>query len=315
MPHDSGDNIRNVVISANKYNGNDNLYKVIISISWEGYRGVNQDITLTTLIANKTNTTATTTPVVPVIVVSPPGTRIEINSTQQFTAEITNGTLSPSTINWHVLEHGGGTITSAGLYSAPGTAGIYHITAVSEADPTVFTTIVVNVYVNIGTVTINEVNPDIDPLSTKQFTVTVANLSPSTVTWRVLESGGGTISSSGLYTAPATPGSYTIVATSTANPSISNTTTVIVHILNIEITTPSSLTANLKKSKAIALQVTPAVPCTWSVTGGGSFPDPYVGLYYSPSTTGIQVTVTATSISNPTKTATRVFTITSSGYF
>jgi hypothetical protein len=55
---------------------------------------------------------------------------------------------------------------------------------------------------------------------TQQYTATVTGLSPATVTWGVT-AGGGTITQTGLYTAPSkAPSSALISATSTANPKI-----------------------------------------------------------------------------------------------
>jgi uncharacterized protein (DUF1800 family) len=57
--------------------------------------------------------------------------------------------------------------------------------------------------------------------ATQQYTATVTGLTPATVTWSV--SGGGSIGSTGLFTAPATVpagGAILIVATSTANKKI-----------------------------------------------------------------------------------------------
>lgn len=71
------------------------------------------------------------------------------------------------------------------------------------------------------------------PGATQQFTARVQNISPSTVTWSVDGVTGGnatlgTISSSGLYTAPATGHRHVIAATSTANPAISAASTLLV---------------------------------------------------------------------------------------
>ncbi len=49
------------------------------------------------------------------------------------------------------------------------------------------------------------------------FSAVVAGQSSSTVTWRVQESGGGTVDASGHYQAPATAGVYHVVATATAD--------------------------------------------------------------------------------------------------
>lgn len=65
--------------------------------------------------------------------------------------------------------------------------------------------------------------------STNQFTATVQGTSDTTVTWSVKEgSSGGTIDSNGYYTAPSTPGTYHVIATSDADPNQSATATVVI---------------------------------------------------------------------------------------
>ena len=66
----------------------------------------------------------------------------------------------------------------------------------------------------------------VTPLGTRQFTATVQGTSNQGVSWSVDGVAGGnsnvgTISSSGLYTAPANVGSHTVTATSSALPSYS----------------------------------------------------------------------------------------------
>ncbi len=63
---------------------------------------------------------------------------------------------------------------------------------------------------------------------TLTFSATVANNANQAVTWKVVESGGGTISFSGMYTAPATSGIYHVTATSVAEPGESATVPVTV---------------------------------------------------------------------------------------
>jgi hypothetical protein len=61
------------------------------------------------------------------------------------------------------------------------------------------------------------------------FQATVSGTTNQGVTWSVLEgSAGGTISAAGVYTAPATPGSYHVVATSQADVSKSSAVPVVV---------------------------------------------------------------------------------------
>jgi hypothetical protein len=47
------------------------------------------------------------------------------------------------------------------------------------------------------------------PGQSQQFVAQVSGLSDKTVTWQVEGSGGGTITSTGLYTAPSVTGAYT----------------------------------------------------------------------------------------------------------
>jgi uncharacterized protein (DUF1800 family) len=75
---------------------------------------------------------------------------------------------------------------------------------------------------NAQTVTISPGYVNLPLGGTQQYTATVTGLSPQTVTWSVT-TGGGSITQSGLYTAPSTlpKNSVLVSATSTANPKIS----------------------------------------------------------------------------------------------
>jgi hypothetical protein len=61
-----------------------------------------------------------------------------------------------------------------------------------------------------------------------KFTADVAGTANTAVTWSIVESGAGTISADGTYTAPAKGGTYTVKAVSVANTSRSDTKTVTV---------------------------------------------------------------------------------------
>jgi hypothetical protein len=63
---------------------------------------------------------------------------------------------------------------------------------------------------------------------TVSFTAVVIGTSDQQVTWSVLEANGGTISTSGVYSAPESPGLYHIKATRVANPEKTTTATVTV---------------------------------------------------------------------------------------
>ncbi len=70
-----------------------------------------------------------------VITIDPTTASLQTNGTQQFAATVT-GTAN-KTVTWSVQEGAtGGSVTTAGLYTAPGSAGTYHVVATSQADGT-----------------------------------------------------------------------------------------------------------------------------------------------------------------------------------
>ena len=74
------------------------------------------------------------------------------------------------------------------------------------------------------TVSVSPPSVTLDQGQTLQFTATVTGSANQAVTWAIQEgAGGGTISGTGLYTAPNTSGEFTIVATSVADPTASGT--------------------------------------------------------------------------------------------
>lgn len=80
----------------------------------------------------------------------------------------------------------------------------------------------VDVNVSPGTITLA-------PEATYTFTAQVAGTANTAVTWSVQEPGGGTITAAGFYTAPAAEGTYHVVATSVADPTVSDSAAVTVH--------------------------------------------------------------------------------------
>ncbi len=78
---------------------------------------------------------------------------------------------------------------------------------------------------SVGTVsiTINPTAVSIQVGGTQQFSATVTGTPDTTVTW---SASGGTVSAAGLYTAPSTPGTYTVIATSAADSTVAATATV-----------------------------------------------------------------------------------------
>jgi hypothetical protein len=69
-------------------------------------------------------------PFVPTLNLRPVTVSLGAGATQTFQAEINvqKGVHMPAgPVGWRVVEFGGGTITTAGLYTAPATPGIYHV--------------------------------------------------------------------------------------------------------------------------------------------------------------------------------------------
>lgn len=152
---------------------------------------------------------------------------------------------------------------------------------------------------------------------TQQFTATVSNVANTAVTWTVV--GGGTISTSGLYTAPARVASQTAVtvtATSQADTTKSVHAAVTLMPVVVQVS-PASPTVRLINTEQFSASVTGTIntAVNWSIAGGGcSGTDcgtiDTTGLYRAPwcvpSPAG--VTVTATSVADSTKTGTAVVT-------
>lgn len=144
------------------------------------------------------------------ITLTPNSTSLPTGSSVQFKATV-SGT-SNTAVTWSAT---GGAITSGGMYTAPGTPGTYTVKVSSVADPAQSASATVTVTAP-ATVSVS-VSPTSASLLTggaRQFTAIVSGTSNVSVTWKAT---GGTISSTGLYTAPAMAGSYTVTATSAAD--------------------------------------------------------------------------------------------------
>ncbi len=139
-----------------------------------------------------------------------------------------------------------------------------------------------------------------------QFTAYLAGVSQS-ATWTA---SGGTITSSGMFTAPSSPGNVTLTATSGSN---SGTTTVQVVAAQPVAVSPAALTVSAGGTQTFT--ATPAAGVTWSVAGlaGGDCVAPSFnstiqchgtitsgGAYTAPLSppSGGLVTITATSGAN-----------------
>lgn len=190
---------------------------------------------------------STVTVVVPVAVtvaISPKTASLAVNGTRTFAAAVSNTT--NTAVTWSVLEPSCGTITTAGVYTAPAGAATCTVVATSVADPTRSDSAVVTITAAPPppiTVSISPAPASSDACKTIAFTATVGGTQNRSVTWSVQEPGGGTIASSGVYTAPSDAGTYHVVATSVADPtrSASVPITVTDKVLGVAVT-PGTIT-------------------------------------------------------------------------
>ncbi len=187
----------------------------------------NQSVTVTATSTAAPSRTGTATVTVPAVVVgiSPTAPTVVMNATQQFTATVTGSTTT--TVTWSV-QSGGGSVNGSGLYTAPGAAGAAVVRATSVADPTKFADASVTIITAPVSVSISPTSATVTTGATRQFTATVANAANTNVTWSVQEGSGGSVNATGLYTAPGTPGTFHVIATSVQDNTKSATATVTV---------------------------------------------------------------------------------------
>lgn len=246
-------------------------------------------------------------PVKVAIVVNPSSTNVPTGGKQTFQAAV-SGTNNVS-VSWKIDEgSAGGTIDAAGVYSAPTAKGTFHITATSAADSTKSATAEVNVLPVAVAVT-----PETVTLSTAgsvTFSANVGGALDNTVSWSVDEEAGGSVDDAGKYTAPTTAGTYHVSATSTADGSKVGHATIVVQAVGVTLTPETSsvnqggtvfFTASVANSDDSAV--------TWSVQEGsaGGAVDA-TGQYTAPFKAGTYHVV-ATSVADPSKSATGAITV------
>jgi hypothetical protein len=194
-----------------------------------------------------------------VVVVNPGTATLPPGGSATFTATVT-GTADTS-VGWSVQEGSScGSVSSAGVYTAPDVASTCHVKATSSAAPTSSASAAVTVTAPpppAVAISINPATATLDPCQAQVFTATVTNASNTAVTWTVTEAGGGTVTN-GTYTAPQAPGTYHVVATSVADSTRSVQGTITVgpqKIVSVSVA-PGSATVQANGSLALSATVT-----------------------------------------------------------
>lgn len=167
------------------------------------------------------------------VAVSPGSASLAPGGTQQFAATVSGS--SNTAVTWSIAP-AVGSISATGLYSAPATvttAQTVTVTATSAADATKAASapVTLNPPPAVIGVTLTPGSASLNQGGTQQFAATVTGTSNTAVTW-TLAPAVGSVSLTGLYTAPATvttAQTVTVTATSAADASKSASASVTVN--------------------------------------------------------------------------------------
>ena len=280
-----------------------------------------ETVTVTaTSVADSTKSAAAAITLIPPVTVSvnPPSISLTAGQTVQLTATIT-GSVNQQ-VTWSVA--GAGSISVSGLYTAPSTITAQQtvtVTAASVADASKMAS--ASIILTPVAVSLNLSSAWLGGAQFQQFAATVTGTVNQQVSWSMAPAGAGSLSATGVYTAPAlvtTQQTVTVQAASAADPT--KTASAIVTLCPVGVAIAPSSTILLATQTA---QFTPTVTWTnnpqvsWSISPAGAGGISASGLYTAPATVSAQqtVTVTATSLADVTKAATATITLSSgTGY-
>jgi Galactose oxidase, central domain len=241
-----------------------------------------------------------------VVTVSPTSATVLLVATQTFMANVTGTT--NTAVTWTVQEGAtGGSITSAGFYTAPQVAGTYHVIATSVADTSKSGSATIKVPV---AVTVNPPAPTVLLGAMQTFMATVAGTNNMAVTWTVQEgAAGGSITTAGVYTAPQVAGTYHVIATSVVDATQSATATITVPPVTVMVSPPTPTVFLGAMQTFVATVTATNTAVTWTVqegAAGGSITT--AGVYTAPQVAGTYHVI-ATSVADTTKSATATITV------
>jgi hypothetical protein len=272
--------------------------------------------------------------------ITPNSSTVALGSTQQFVATVT-GTANTA-VTWKVLGGAGctgaacGTISTGGLYTPPAsvpTPPTLSVTVTSVADPTKSASASVTIVAAAAVLlSITPASASVPTASTNSFTASVTGTTNTAVAWSLSGAGCsgascGTLATSSLaavYTAPLvapTPPSVTVAATSIAEPSKTASATVTIVTVVVVIVTPASTSVVTGATQQFNASVvgTSNTAVAWNVQGAGCSATACgtitgAGLYTAPSAipSPANITVTATSAADPSKTSSSLVTIVAS---
>lgn len=277
--------------------------------------------------------------------VSPQTMPVELGAARAFTASVSSAGNPDRAVTWIVSGNGCagaacGTVNSSGTYTAPqvltAPPGV-SLTAISVADPSKSGVGTITITSSFSLAVTGPASVYVGAAATYTATlVPAANSNPNTaISWSVSGSGCsgaacGTISSSGVYTAPSlppAPATVQITATPLADPSKAASVSVAIVSTVVVSVSPTAATVALGATQNFQAVVTGAqdATVTWDVGGvvGGnttlgtilnSQTDPDSTTYTAPliSPAGGSVTLRARSNANPNVSASATITFTAS---
>ena len=219
-----------------------------------------------------------------------------------------NGPL-PAGVSWNVTANSNG-IGVLSLAGTPTTAASYPFSISVEGcgkhvSTKGYTVVIQPAAQNVG-ITVSPTSATVNAGSAEQFSAYVRGTTNTAVTWTA---SGGTVSANGLYTAPASAGSYTVTATSQADTTKSATATVTVQAVQAVAVSvsPSAASIYVDGTEQFSAYVTGTTntAVTWTASGGTVSSG---GLYTAPTAAGTY-TVKATSQADTTKSAVATVTV------
>ncbi len=209
--------------------------------------------------------TSTTTPQT----ISPASVSVTLGKTQQFTSAGATG--------WTTTA---GSVSSTGLYTAPATMPSSSTASVTATGPNGTATATISLVAGIAAQTISPASVSVTLGKTQQFTSTGATSWTTTA---------GSVSSTGLYTAPATmPSSSTASVTATGPGGTATATVSLVSGVTAQTISPSAVSVTLGSTQ----QFTSAGATGWTTTAGTISS---TGLYTAPATMPSSSTASVTA--------------------
>ena len=231
------------------------------------------------------------------LVLTPSSASVSAGGAQSFSAvakDSCNNTLS-ATITWSAAS-GAGSIGSSGNYTAPCTPGTY-TSAVTASSGSVSAHADVTVSVGgLANLSVSPTNPTVPAGSTQQFTAngsdSCGNVVSANASWSVVN-GGGSISSSGLFTAGSAAGTFANTIQASANGHTATTSvTVAAGSVASLVVAPTSATLTIGQHQTFTVTATDSggnpvtVTPTWSVVAGGGTIDASTGIFTAGNVAG-----------------------------